>query len=589
MLPTSWAQCRRHGWTELDVLLITGDAYVDHPSFGVALIGRLLTARGLRVAILAQPRYDSLDDFQQFPAPRLFCGITAGNLDSIVANYSGNGKVRDHDAYSPGGHPWRSDVHSRTNRWRPDRASLIYSNLARQAFGDTPLVLGGIEASLRRFVHFDYQQQKLRASLLTDAKADLLVYGMGERAVLEIAERRQNGEQLAAISGSCERLTDTQLAARHPQAFSDRQRYLLLSSHQELLADPRLFLDTELRIDQVARSGEEIIVLQRQQNQWIVQHQPAAPFTTVELDALYGLPYSRRACAQHGPIPALAMIANSVTIVRGCSGNCSFCAITRHQGAIVQSRSRTSIVEECRQLASAPDFSGTITDLGGPTANLYGTSCRLPTCRKHDCLYPRLCKNLQINEQAFLELLNAVAAIEGVRHLFVSSGLRMELLLKTPELLRRLLSRHCPGMLKIAPEHSCDDLLRLMHKEPHTLLERFVATCRNIGKEIGQPVRLSPYLISAHPGSTMAHARQLADDMEGLKLPVSSFQDFTPSPGTISTAMYVSGLDRHSRQAIFVARDAAERMRQRQVLAEKIMPREEEKKRTRRRKPPGKA
>ena len=332
-LPASWEECGKRGWTWFDILLVTGDAYIDHPSFGVALISRYLESLGYRVAILAQPRYDSAVDFAKFPAPRLFCGITAGNLDSLVANYTGNGKVRDSDAYSPGGNPWRSDDHDKNNRYRPDRPSLIYTNLARATFKGTPIILGGVEASLRRFVHYDYKQEKLRASILTDAKADLLVYGMGERAVAEIAGRCERQESLAGIAGTCERLTDAELANRYPPASRNEAAGCLeLPNIAAILADESLFLDAELAIDKHARALDKTSILQRQQSQWVIQHPPAEPLSSAELDQLYLLPFSRQAHPSTPDVPALRMIADSVTIVRGCSGNCSFCAITRHQG-----------------------------------------------------------------------------------------------------------------------------------------------------------------------------------------------------------------------------------------------------------------
>ncbi|MDR0477156.1 MAG: YgiQ family radical SAM protein [Desulfobulbaceae bacterium] len=562
ILPVSWRECQRQGWHSLDVLLVTGDAYVDHPAFGVAIIARVLAAEGLKVAVLAQPRYGQLDDFRQFPEPKLFCGITAGNLDSIVANYTGNGKVREKDAYSPGGSPWRDGSHTRGNRYRPDRACLVYSHLARATFPSAPLILGGIEASLRRFVHYDYQQHKLRASILTDAKADLLVYGMGERAAREIVRRLRAGEPLAGIPGTCQRLT-----AKERDDCGDTDG-LELASYESVLAEPKRFLETELTIDQLARQNDRRILWQRQGSHWLAQHPPATPLSANEIDALYALPFTRRAHPTAGEVPAARMIAHSVTVVRGCSGGCSFCAITRHQGVAVQSRSRVSIVAECEKIASQDDFTGTISDLGGPTANLYATTCAISGCRRHDCLYPKVCKRLRTNEREFLELLREVGAIAGVRHVFISSGLRMELLRRTPRLLKEIFDKHCPGVLKIAPEHSSDNVLRLMRKEKHQELLQLLALCQAIGQELGKPARLSLYLLSAHPGATAEDARKLASHMKTLGVTVAACQDFTPTPGTIATAMYVSGLDRDTGQPIAVARRAAERMRQRKMIEE---------------------
>ena len=567
-LPVSWHECRQRGWDAIDILLVTGDAYVDHPSFGVALVGRLLESRGYRVAILPQPRFDRADDFRQFPPPHLFCGITAGNIDSVVANYTGNGKVRDFDAFSPGGDPWRGEEHSRASRRRPDRAVLLYAQLAREAFGRTLLVLGGIEASLRRFAHYDYKQEKLRASCLTDAKADLLVYGMGERAVLEIAERVAAGDLLPdGIAGTCRRLTDRELHERLPDlAGPDPDSYLFLPSWADIESQPELFLDQELRLDRHARARSAVAVLQRQQNHWVIQYPAAAPLDSRELDALYGLPFSRRPHPSTPDIPAWRMIRDSVTIVRGCSGNCSFCAITRHQGPQVTSRSRKSIVDEAAAISSAEDFGGTISDLGGPTANLWGTGCAIGGCARHDCLYPKVCPHLQLAEPEFLRLLDEVAAVKGVEHVFISSGLRMELLLKTPSLLRRIIRHHTPGAIKIAPEHTDPDILNLMHKEPPALLRQFVETCRRMAGELGRDIRFSPYIITAHPGCTERQVRQLIHDLRALDLQVRAFQDFTPTPGTLSTAMYVTGLRRDTKKPLVVPKSASERKKQRDIL-----------------------
>ncbi len=575
-LPTTWEECRKRGFAELDILLVTGDVYVDHPAFGVALIGRILEQHGYRVAVLAQPRYDSPKDFLAFPEPRLFCGITAGNLDSIVANYSGNSKVREHDAFSPGGQPWRSAEKSRSNRYRPDRACLIYANLARAAYANCPIVLGGLEASLRRFVHYDYQQDKLRGSFLTDAKADLLVYGMGERPVLDIARRCAQGKPLHGIPGCCERLTQSQLLERYPDCFTQgRDAFLILPSFNDIQEAREHFLDAELAVDRHARAASTQVILQKQQSHWLVQQPAPSPLRTEELDALYSLPFTRRPHPSTPDVPAYRMIRNSITIVRGCSGNCSFCAITRHQGAAVLSRSVASIVAECTTLAAEVDFDGTISDLGGPTANLFGTSCALGSCRKRDCLYPEVCRHLQIDETGFIKLLDAVGSLDNVRHVFVSSGLRMGLLLRTPLLLRKLLADHLPGAMKIAPEHSCDDVLKLMHKEPHRLLQEFTRHCRALADTMGKRIRFVPYVISAHPGSTEEHASKLARDMSNLDLTVTKFQDFTPTPGTLSTAMYVAGRDPATRNTISVAKNAGARLRQRKIIEERF-PRSQE-------------
>jgi uncharacterized radical SAM protein YgiQ len=561
-LPASAREMRDRGWEAVDVILVTGDAYVDHPAFGVALIGRLLEAEGLRVAVLAQPRHDSAAAFTEFGPPRLFWGITAGNLDSIVANYSGNAKVRDSDQYSPGGNPYFGEVRTKQERRRPDRATIRYANLARSAYPHVPVILGGLEASLRRFVHYDYQQDGLRASVLTDAKADLLIYGMGERAVVEAAQRLAAGRDLHGIAGTCVRLTETQMAA------TSRQGQVVLPSLEEIRQDKAVFLTAELMIDRHARALSRAMVFQKQQAMWVAQHPPAAPLTSAELDRLYGLGFTRRPHPAAGDVPAHRMINHSITIVRGCCGNCSFCAISRHQGPVITSRGADSVVAEAERVAALADFRGTITDLGGPTANLYGTACGGKGCRRHDCLADGVCRHLRVDEAALLDLLARVDRVSGVKNVFVSSGLRMELLLKTPRLLRKLLADHTPGAMKIAPEHTVARVLKLMHKQGPDILPAFLAMCRKIAAETGGTFNCTPYFISAHPGCTLADMRELARDVRKMGLSVRQFQDFTPTPGTIATAMYVSGLDREGRRPLFVARKAGERLAQRRVLEE---------------------
>ncbi len=547
----------------MDIVLITGDAYVDHPSFGVALIGRLLESRGYRVAILAQPRYNVNDDFRQFGRPRLFFGITGGNLDSIVANYTGNGKVRDTDAYSPHGNPWFGSKKEKMSRRRPDRASMLYTNLVRSAFKEIPVILGGIEASLRRFIHYDYKQKKLRASLLSDAKADLIVYGMGEQAILEIAERLDKKRNLNNIAGTCERLTEQNLLA---WLSEENQKNIRLPSWQEISVKKELFLRAEKEIDSQARSYADRILIQKQQNSWIIQHPQPPKLSTKEMDALYELPFTRCEHPAFPNVPAARMIQHSLTIVRGCSGNCSFCAITRHQGPAITSRSQDSLYREAKRISSMNNFTGTITDLGGPTANLYGVSCRIGSCKNHDCLFPKVCKNLQIDENSFLSLLHRISAISSVKNVFVSSGLRLELLLKTPKLFKEIIRAHTPGAMKIAPEHTEPEILAIMHKESHAQLERFLTIGRAFGQELKKEIHFSPYIISSHPGCRKSHTANMARTLKKLGLHLRQFQDFTPTPGTLATAMYVTGLHRDTETKIFVARKQSERMQQRQIL-----------------------
>lgn len=546
------------GWDRPDVVLVTGDAYVDHPSFGISLIGRWLEAHGFKVAILAQPRHQDCQDFLEFGAPRLFFGITAGNLDSIVANYTGNAKVRDQDSYSPDGNPYWHKTRTKRERRRPDRATIRYTTLAKAACPGVPIILGGLEASLRRFVHYDYQQARLRASVMTDAKADLLVFGMGEKAILTIAERLASNKDLSGIAGTCERLTEKEFRHR-----SETETPLVLPSWHDIATNSAMFMDAELTIDRHARALSSQSLSQKQQAMYIWQNRPAPPLEPAELDRLYRLPFQRAPHPDSANVPAWRMVKDSVTIVRGCSGNCSFCAITRHQGPMVISRSPASIIAEVTELARSSHFNGTISDLGGPTANLFATSCRIKDCRKHDCFFPDLCQNLAIDEQRFLDLLDNCARIEGVKHLHISSGLRMELLMKTPKLLKRLLDKHLPGAMKIAPEHTEDEVLRLMHKPGGKLLREFLERCQQLAGK--RKLHFVPYFIASHPGCTEADMNNLAAAVKKLGLEVRQFQDFTPTPGTISTAMYVTGLDRDGRK-IKVAKGATARLQQRKAL-----------------------
>ncbi len=565
-LPASRREMLDRGWNEVDIVLVTGDAYVDHPSFGVAVMGRWLEAHGFRTAILSQPGHDSPHAFREFGRPRLFFGVTAGNLDSIVANYTGNGKVRDQDDYSPDGNPYFGKERTRQNRRRPDRASIVYTSLCKGAFQGIPVVLGGLEGSLRRFVHYDYQQDKLRGSILTDSKADLLVYGMGERAILEIARRLSEGRPLQSIPGTCERLNEKELDAREIP-----QDAVHLPSWEEIKKDTGKFLQAERTVDRHARALFATPLLQHQQSMWVFQNPSPPPLTSLELDAVHELPFQKAPHPSMGDVPAWRMIQNSVTIVRGCVGNCSFCSIARHQGPVIVSRTRDSILRELKELSRKKDFRGTVSDLGGSTANLFGVSCsKNTTCGRRDCLYPRMCRHLRIDENAMLDLLQEAAALKGVKHVFVSSGLRMELLLRTPRLLARLLERHTPGAMKIAPEHTEPHVLRLMHKCGPGVLEEFLTLARRLAREKNMGSQFTPYVIASHPGCQSEDMKRLAEKFERLRLPLRQFQDFTPTPGTLSTAMYVTGLDRDTGKPIHIPRGDGERRNQRKIVQKRM-------------------
>ncbi len=468
--------------------------------------------------------------------------------------------------FSPEGNPWRTARQAKDNRWRPDRAILTYTQLARRAYPGVPVVLGGVEASLRRFVHFDYKQDRLRGSHLVDAKADLLIYGMGEKSVLLTAEAIAEGRRTNNIPGTCIRLNDAEMSLLRRQMDRCGIPVTELPSWQDIRENSALFMAAETEIDRQARALSNSVLIQRQQAMWVVQYPPNKALDSGEMDRLYELPFSRSPHPSAPDIPAYSMIKDSLTIVRGCSGNCSFCAISRHQGPAVTSRSVGSIVKEARSLAEGGNFGGTISDLGGPTANLYGTSCAIGSCSRHDCLYPKVCKNLLIDEKRFIEMLTKVGAIERVKQLYISSGLRMELLRKTPELMQKLIDKHIPGSLKIAPEHTETEVLRLMHKEPHSQLVAFIETFKTMAKKGDRNLQVTPYIISAHPGCTKKHTAQMVRRLKKLGITIRQFQDFTPTPGTISTAMYVSKIHRDTGKPIEVADSQRERKAQRSLI-----------------------
>ncbi len=525
-----------YGWDELDVLLVSGDAYVDHPAFGIAIIARVLAAEGLRVGVVAQPQ--QAEDLLAMGRPRLCVGISAGTLDSLINHYTPSGKRRREDRYSPGGQPRR----------RPDRATIAYSSMCRQVFPGLALIIGGIEASLRRFIHFDCLQQTLRRSLLADSKADLLVYGMAEQTIVTIARHLAAGHDLGCLPptpGTCRRLGRDESATAA----------LDLPGWDSIQGDRQRFAEAAeiIRRHQDPYRGRPLV----QDQGWcrIVQQPPALPLDTAALDAVYALPFTRREHPAHSAlgVPALATVRWSMTAHRGCAGSCAFCAISAHQGRIVSSRSPASLVAEAQRLSTDPGFTGTIDDVGGPTANMYGYSCpRWHTgqgaCADRDCLWPTPCPQLRGNGQALVELLNAIAALPTVRHVFVQSGLRHDLLLRDPDpVLQALLGRHCPGRLKFAPEHADDRVLHLMRKPAWQVCLDFLARCRRLP---GRSPPLIPYLIAGHPGDSRASGASAATRLGAARLNTDLIQAFTPSPGTEATAMHVSGVDPRSGQAV---------------------------------------
>jgi uncharacterized radical SAM protein YgiQ len=556
-LPTNREDMRRRGWERADVILLTGDAYVDHPSFGVAMIGRWLEKLGYRVAILAQPDWRSVDAFRSLGPPRLFWGITSGCIDSRLNDYASMGHRRQADVYSPGG---ATDL-------RPARPLLTYAARAREAYPQVPILLGGLEASLRRLVHYDYISDKLMRSVLADAKADLLVHGMGELAVAEIARRLDRGEpigKMTDIPGTAYMATrDTPApadAVRLPSLTEQTQNKDLVMTAQDQyqrLAVPDFGLEPIRQANpQSAICNPQLVstgrpVVQDQDPGTIVVMPPARPLTVLELDALYDLPFTRQSHPQYtsaGTIAALEPVEFSITTHRGCYGGCSFCSIYFHQGKEITSRSIESLLAEADKLSKSPRFRGTISDIGGPTANMYGTRCAAKqTCSRLSCVFPAPCPNLNLDLGPLLEMMEAFVRWKGdsqsKRNVYVASGIRHDLAVHSKEYLDLLVRHFVGGHLKVAPEHYCDQVLRLMGKPSFELFEefesRFDEACRRAGREY----YLVPYFISAHPGCTLEHAVQLTEYLVSRSWQPRQVQDFVPVPLTASTVLYVAGQD----------------------------------------------
>jgi len=554
-LPMTLADRAARGWDELDILIISGDAYVDHPAFGAAVIGRVLEADGWRVGIIAQPDWTCPESLTVMGRPRLFCGITAGNLDSMLAHYTAARRKRKEDAYTPGGEAGK----------RPNLACTVYAQLAKKAFPGVTTVLGGIEASLRRTAHYDYWQDKLRPSVLADSKADLLVYGMGERAVREIARRAAVGRPFSSIPG-----TARMAGGRESQGL-DLSDSVQLPSFEACLADPKALLELT-RIterEQNPFSGKRLI--QFHGGRGVMIEPPAKPLTTAGMDRVYELPYMRRPHPSYQePIPAFTMIRESITVVRGCGGGCAFCGLGLHQGRFLTSRSEESVAREVKTLTSDPSFKGTVTDLGGPTANLYGCvngvceACK--TCRRASCLHPQICPNLELDASAAIRLMRRVRGLEKVRHVFIQSGIRMDAALRNPKYIRELARDHVSGHLKVAPEHMHPAVLKKMRKPgPETFVE-FQKVFEAESRAAGKKQYLVPYFISNFPGSTEAEMAAVEKFVRRKEWKLQQVQDFIPLPMTPAAAVYYTGLDYETGEPVPVVRGLAERRTQMKQL-----------------------
>ena len=556
-LPTSVKEVRARGWDELDVILFSGDAYVDHPSFGAAVIGRLLEAEGLRVAIVPQPNWrDDLRDFRKLGKPRLFFGVSAGSMDSMVNHYTANKRLRSDDAYTPGGKAG----------FRPDYAVTVYTRILKRLFPDTPVVIGGIEASLRRAAHYDYWSDSLKPSVLVDSGADLLTYGMGERVVLDIARAMHNGYNLNLLR----KLRQVAFLADDRYVDSLGDEALRLHGFEKCLKDRRAFGENFVRIETESNRMEARTLVEPVGDRFVVINPPYPKLSEQELDHSFGLPYTRLPHPRYngkGDIPAYEMIKFSVTLHRGCFGGCSFCTISAHQGKFVSSRSEESVLDEVRKLTRMPGFKGYISDLGGPSANMYRMGGRNEAlcrkCSRPSCIYPSLCRNLNNDHRPLMELYRKVDRLAGVKKSFIGSGIRYDLFGdNNRDYLREVVVNHVSGRLKVAPEHTEDGVLRLMRKPSFTLFrdlnERFQKICRDEGLNY----QLIPYFISSHPGCTERDMRNLAAETRRLHFRLEQVQDLTPTPMTLSSVMFYTGENPYTDEKVYVARSQDEKRRQ---------------------------
>ncbi|SDD44094.1 YgiQ family radical SAM protein [Sporomusa acidovorans] len=557
-LPMTKEEMTKRGWQQLDFLFISGDAYVDHPSFGPAIICRLLEKYGYKVGIIAQPNWRSTNDFKRLGKPRLGILVSAGNLDSMLNKYTAAKKYRSIDNYSPGGRPGL----------RPERATIVYCNRLKEIWKNTPLIIGGIEASLRRFAHYDYWSDSVRRSILIDSRADLLIYGMGESQIKELAKQLSVGmpiKNIREIPGTC-----------YPaESIEHLWDYVETPSYQDVITSKTDFAEAfKIQyLEQDAIRGKTVV--QKHGDQYVVQNPPAMPLSTAEMDEIYDLPYERTyhpAYEAAGGVPAIQEVKFSIVSHRGCYGSCSFCALYAHQGRIIQSRSQESILQEARQIVKLPDFKGYIHDVGGPTANFRQPACEQQndrgTCRNKQCLFPRPCKNLNTNHHSYLELLREIRKIPGIKKVFIRSGLRYDYLLAANdrEFLRELCEFHVSGQLKVAPEHISPKVTNLMGKSGKETYLKFKTLYEQINKKLGKKQYLVPYLMSSHPGSGLKEAIEMAEFLRDTGYNPEQVQDFIPTPGSLSTCMYYTGIHPLTGEKVYIAKNSHDKSLQRALL-----------------------
>ncbi len=569
-LPTTKKEVELREWNELDVILFSGDAYIDHPAFGISVIGRVLEAAGYRVAIIPQPDWHGdFRDFKKLGRPRLFFGVSAGAMDSMVNKYTANKRLRSEDAYSPNG---RHDL-------RPEYPSIVYSNILRQLYPDVPIVLGGIEASLRRLTHYDYWKDCIRKSVLCDSGADIVIYGMGEKQIISIAQALENGRKIKAIKD----IPQTAYLCKErdiPEGITTND--IVLHSHEECLYNKKFQAENFKHIEEESNKKHAQRILQKVDGQYIVVNPPYPTMTTEEVDATYDLPYTREPHPKYKGkvIPAYEMIKFSVNIHRGCFGGCSFCTISAHQGKFIASRSKESILKEVKQVIQMPDFKGYLSDLGGPSANMYGMAGKnikaCEHCKRPSCIHPEICPNLNTDHSKLLDIYRTVDALPGIKKSFIGSGVRYDLLLhnakdektnhSTQEYTRELIKNHVSGRLKIAPEHTSDRVLYLMRKPSFKQFYQFKRIFDKINKEENLRQQIIPYFISSHPGCKEEDMAELAVITKDLDFHLEQVQDFTPTPMTVSTEAWYSGYDPYTLEPVFSAKTPREKLAQRQFF-----------------------
>ena len=564
-LPITKKETDLRGWSEVDVVIITGDAYVDHPAFGAAVIGRVLEHHGYKVALIPQPNWrDDLRDFKKFGKPRLFFGISAGAMDSMVNHYTANKRLRSNDAYTPGGEAG----------FRPDYATITYSNILKKLYPDTPVVIGGIEASLRRVTHYDYWADELKPSIMLDSKADLGVYGMGELGIVEIAKALDEGKKIEEITN----VPQTFFLKKKSHKVSSGWNDLRLASHEECLKDKKTYASNFKDVEIESNKKKANRLLQDVGDYTLYINPPYPTMTEAQIDASFDLPYTRLPhpkYAKRGVIPAYEMIRHSVNIHRGCFGGCAFCTISAHQGKFVASRSKASIMKEVKQVTEMEDFKGYISDLGGPSANMYRMKGKdeslCEKCVRPTCIQPNICKNLDTNHHPLIELYKEVDKIPAVKKATIGSGIRYDLFLTNEdpsgklgydEYFEQLMKRHVSGRLKVAPEHSSDEVLRLMRKPSFNLFVKLKKKFDKVNEKHHLNQQLIPYFISSHPACTLVDMAELAVKTKELGYRLEQVQDFTPTPMTLATEIYYSGYDPYSLKPIFVAKTKQEKLDQ---------------------------